>query len=99
MAGDDDKPANVRPESAADRLRRLIAPERALTPAQKLRIACELHDAAVEMVQATLRREHPDADDAEQERRLIEWLQMRPGAEQGDGVGRVVPWPRHGTHL
>jgi hypothetical protein len=37
-----------------------------------------------------LRRLHPDASDAEIDRRLGEWIQHRPGAEDGDAVGLSV---------
>jgi hypothetical protein len=66
----------------------------ALTPAEKLRVAFDLSDAAIVLVRARLHREHPRATDAEVERLLESWLSTRPGAEHGDGVGRVVAWPR-----
>lgn len=62
------------------------------TPAERLRIALDLHDAGVEMMRQNLRRRHPGADEQEIERLLIAWLHERPGAEHGDAVGR----PRHG---
>lgn len=61
------------------------------TPAERLRIALDLHDAGVEMMRQNLRRRHPDADEQEIERLLVVWLHERPGAEHGDAVGR----PRH----
>ena len=63
----------------------------ASTPAARLRIALELHDAGVAMMRQNLRRRHPDADEDEIERRLIEWLHTRPGAEFGDAAGDVRP--------
>ena len=62
--------------------------------ARRLQIACELHDLGVAMMKQRLRREHPDEADAEIQTRLGAWLQERPGAELGDGVGVPVPWPR-----
>ena len=64
----------------------------AATPAERLRIALDLHDAGVEMMRQNLRRRHPDVDENEIERLLVAWLHERPGAEQGDAVGR----PRRG---
>lgn len=59
-----------------------------LTPAERLRIALDLHDAGVEMMRQNLRRLHPDADEGEIERLLLRWLHERPGAEHGDAQGR-----------
>lgn len=67
-----------------------------LTPeARRMLIAFDLFEAGVDMYRQTLRRRHPDADDAEIERRLGEWLRERPGAEHGDVAGpiRVRPLP------
>lgn len=58
------------------------------TPAERLRIALDLHDAGVEMMRQNLRRRHPDADEQEIQRLLVAWLHERPGAEHGDAVGR-----------
>lgn len=49
----------------------------------------DLFEAGVSMRRAALRREHPGADEDEIERRLRAWLATRPGAEHGDGVGRL----------
>jgi hypothetical protein len=65
-----------------------------VTPAEpellraRLRQAFDLFEAGVSMKRASLRREHPDADAEEIERRVRAWLQTRPGAEHGDAVGR-----------
>ncbi|MBI2218062.1 MAG: dephospho-CoA kinase [Candidatus Rokubacteria bacterium] len=64
--------------------------------AERLRLALELHGVGEAMMRQTLRREHPDADDAEIEARILAWLQERPGAEFGDSVGRPAPWPLTG---
>ena len=62
--------------------------------AQRLEEALELAELAVEMVEQQLRRRFPNATDAEIEARLGQWLMDRPGAPQGDAVGRVVTIPR-----
>jgi hypothetical protein len=65
--------------------------------AEKLRLAFDLFEAGEEMMRQRLRREFPDAGAAEIERRLVSWLQDRPGAPFGDAEGRPVPWPRRKT--
>jgi hypothetical protein len=67
------------------------APE--LTPEQKLRLAFELHELGCAMMRENLRRRFPDESDEARERRFIEWLHTRPGAEHGDAVGRPRPLP------
>jgi len=57
--------------------------------ARRLRLALDLFDAGLAMHRQTLRRRHPDADDAEIERRISAWLIDRPGAEHGDVAGRI----------
>ncbi len=59
------------------------------TPAERLRIALDLHDTGVEMMRQNLRRRYPDADEQEIERLLLAWLHERPGAEHGDAIGRL----------
>jgi hypothetical protein len=61
--------------------------------AQRFRIALDLYEAGEKMMRQKLRRQLPDADENEIERRLIEWLHHRPGAEHGDCTGRPVDWP------
>jgi hypothetical protein len=58
-----------------------------LTPAQRLRIALDLHDLGVQMMRQNLHRRYPALNDGEIEAKLLEWLRTRPGAEHGDGVG------------
>jgi hypothetical protein len=55
----------------------------------RLQQAFDLFEAGVSMKRAAIRREHPNADDEEVERRLRAWLTTRPGARYGDAVGRV----------
>jgi hypothetical protein len=46
------------------------------------------------MMRQNLRRRYPEDGDEKIERRLIEWLQHRPGAEHGDCDGKPIDWPR-----
>ena len=57
---------------------------------QRLRMAFDLFDFSVEVMRQNLRRAHPDETDAQIERRLAVWLEIRPGAELGDSAGHVV---------
>ena len=59
-----------------------------MSPAAKLRAALELHEVGVALMRQNLRRRHPEASAEQIERLLDAWLQVRPGAEHGDGVGR-----------
>jgi hypothetical protein len=61
---------------------------------ERLRAAFDLFEAGVDLMRQRLKRQYPDETDSEIERRIGAWLQERPGAEHGDGVGRVVTWPR-----
>ncbi len=60
----------------------------------RLRTAFDLFTAGERMMRQNLRRRHPEASVAEIEEMLWAWLMRRPGAEDGDGVGRPVTWPR-----
>lgn len=62
-----------------------------LTAEQKIQLAFEMHELGCAMMRENLRRRFPDETDEERERRFVEWLQTRPGAEQGDAVGRPRP--------
>lgn len=57
------------------------------TPAERMRIALDLYEVGEGMMRARLRRERPDADDAEIDAEIVAWLQHRPGAEFGDFPG------------
>jgi len=57
---------------------------------RRLALAFDLHDAAETIMRQNLRRRHPEADAAEIERRLTDWLLAR--RSEGDGAGRVVRW-------
>jgi hypothetical protein len=57
-------------------------------------MAFELAEFAEQMLRAKLRRDHPNATDAEIERRVGDWYAERPGAEHGDSEGEPGTWPR-----
>jgi len=64
---------------------------------ERFRTALELADLAEQMMRQKLRRENPDADEAQIERMLDDWFARRPGAEFGDGDGTPVTLPRAST--
>jgi hypothetical protein len=55
--------------------------------AERLALACELFDDALEMLRLRLERQHPDWTDDAIERELERWVVARPGAEDGDVAG------------
>ena len=61
--------------------------------AERIRLTLDLFESGEAMMRARLRREHPDEDADKIEARLRAWLLTRPGAEDGDGVGRPRPKP------
>ncbi len=61
------------PEEA---LRYQIEHYRAMTGEQRLQIALDLHEFACEVSQAGIRRQYPDADEEEVERRLKQRLEQ-----------------------
>lgn len=52
---------------------------------RRMELAFDLYEFSDQLMRQNLRRRHPEADEAEIERRFVEWLQTRPGAEHGDG--------------
>ncbi|HYC21111.1 MAG TPA: hypothetical protein VEI94_00330 [Candidatus Bathyarchaeia archaeon] len=54
----------------------------------KMRIALDLFEDAVRIKRQNLRRAHPDASPEQIEELIVQWLRHRPGAEEGDAVGR-----------
>jgi hypothetical protein len=56
--------------------------------------ALELCDLGEELVEQRLRREHPFADDEGVRQLVATWYTTRPGAAQGDAIGRPGIWPR-----
>ena len=63
------------------------------SPADRLKATLELCAFGIGMTRARLAREHPGVPPEELARLLAEWMLERPGAEHGDGVGRLRPWP------
>lgn len=61
---------------------------------ERLRETVELFELGVRLMRENLRRQFPDAGDDDIEQRLRRWLHERPGAEEGDAVGRAVRLPR-----
>lgn len=57
---------------------------------ERMEIAFDLYDVAERMKRQNIRRSDPSATEREVEERIREWLRDRPGARDGDGVGRVV---------
>lgn len=62
--------------------------------AERFKTTLALFDLAESMLRQKLRRKYPLASEAEIQTHVQEWLEHRPGAEHGDGVGRPVAWPR-----
>jgi len=56
----------------------------------RLRMAFELYDFGVAVMRQNIKRAFPTAADSEINRRLLEWLEHRPGAELGDGEGVIA---------
>ena len=54
----------------------------------RMKVAFDLYETAEAIMRQNLRRRFPDAQEAEIERQLVDWLRRRPGAEHGDGPGR-----------
>ena len=71
-----------------------VEPESELTPSEKLAMSLDMFRYGCDLMREGLRRKHSGASDAEIEEMLVAWLRIRPGAENGDGVGRPVAWPR-----
>lgn len=60
---------------------------------ERLRATVDLFELGVRLMRENLRRQFPDASATDIEQRLRHWLHERPGAEQGDAVGRPVRLP------
>ena len=58
--------------------------------ARRLRTALDLADVGIEMRRMQLRRQYPQASEAEISKLLGAWLRERPGAEFGDSPGRII---------
>ncbi|HCF61524.1 MAG TPA: hypothetical protein DFS52_26455 [Myxococcales bacterium] len=55
---------------------------------ERFELTMDLYELGEAMMRQNLRREHPEASEAEIEELLVAWLQKRPGAEYGDAPGR-----------
>jgi Rv0078B-related antitoxin len=62
--------------------------------AERFKTTLALFELAEAMLRQKLRRKYPLASEAEIQAHVQKWLEHRPGAEHGDGVGRPVAWPR-----
>jgi hypothetical protein len=60
---------------------------------QRFAMALELLEAGEAIMRQNLRRKFPGADEADIERRLREWRLSRPGAPDGDALGKPGRWP------
>jgi hypothetical protein len=65
---------------------------------EHMRTLFELYDLSEKMMLQVLKRRHPGETPAQIEKRLVAWLQERPGAEHGDGPqpaagSRTAPKP------
>lgn len=71
-----------------------MSSEHAQRIAERFQLALDLYDLSERMLRQKLRRKHPQGTDAEIDAKVDEWLAHRPGAEQGDGDGTPIAWPR-----
>lgn len=62
--------------------------------AERFRTTLALFELGEAMLRQKLRRKSPQASEAEIDIQVRAWLDRRPGAEHGDGVGRPAKWPR-----
>lgn len=65
-----------------------------LSACDAFRTTLDLFEAGLALMRQNLRRTHSDATDDEIDHRLREWLQSRPGAEEGDSCGRPAALSR-----
>jgi hypothetical protein len=63
----------------------------------RLRTALELCDLGEELVEQRLRRENPSVNNDAIRKMIVDWYATRPGAEQGDAIGKPGVWPRNAT--
>jgi hypothetical protein len=52
---------------------------------RRMELAFDLYEFSDQLMRQNLRRRFPQADETEIQRRFVEWLQTRPGAEYRDG--------------
>jgi hypothetical protein len=70
-----------------DRLRELIKPVVEMTPAEKLKRAMEISSLGLRMKWQTLRRDLPEATEADVQQLFEDWLYRRDSAPSGDCPG------------
>ena len=63
--------------------------ERRERVAANLRAALDMFGLGESIMRQNLRRAYPLASDSEIEAKLQSWLRERPGAEHGDGPGKL----------
>jgi Rv0078B-related antitoxin len=66
-----------------------MKPERDPALIARVQTALDLNETAESMMRQNLRRRFPKESPDQIERRLLTWLQDRPGAERGDAGGAV----------
>ncbi len=54
---------------------------------ERMQMTFQLYEVAEAMKRQNIRRQHPKLDDAEVEKRVLEWLYRRPGVGRGDADG------------
>jgi hypothetical protein len=62
------------------------------TAAVRLRLALDMFTTGEDFARERMRRHHPDWTAGEIDEQIGAWLRERPGAENGDGEGRLVEW-------
>jgi hypothetical protein len=70
------------------------APGVMLSPSEKLQVALDLAELAVEMRRAQVAREDSSLSPAEVGAKVRAWQHTRPGAQHGDAEGIPGQWPR-----
>jgi len=63
------------------------------SPAERFRMTLALFEVAEAQMRQRLRRQYTGASEEEIDAKVQAWLLHRPGAEQGDALGRPIPWP------
>jgi len=77
---------------AATALDKQIERYRQMTGEQRLKIALDLHEMSCNIARAGIRRQHPDANEAEVERRLRRRLELAASQKQTSeiAIGRML---------
>ena len=67
-------------------------PDPPSTPAQRLRMSLAMYEDGLAIEREKLRRQHPNASEAELSDLLAAWLHSRPMAPDGDCTGVPRQW-------